>query len=108
MLIVSGYQKFAQTLADQYKMQVLLKHRVVEIRYDEKEEESTVVCDNGKQFTADFVVVAVPLGVLKKKTIKFNPPLAQRKQKAIDNLAFGNVCKVLVTFNNGKFPTTAK
>jgi polyamine oxidase len=42
-----------------------------------------VVCENGKTFTAGYVVVAVPLGVLKKKTIKFTPQLAQRKREAI-------------------------
>lgn len=73
MLIVSGYQRFAQTLIDEYKMEVYTKHRVVKIRYNEKDEESTVTCDNGKSFKAEYVVINAPIGVLKKKLIEFDP-----------------------------------
>jgi len=42
------------------------------------------------------VVIAVPLGVLKKKTIEFIPSLPEWKATAIEKIGFGNVCKVLV------------
>ena len=33
--------------------------------------------------------VSAPLGTLKARTIKFNPPLPADKQKSIDNIGFG-------------------
>lgn len=46
----------------------------------------------------DIVVVTVPLGVLKKRGIVFDPPLPEEKQAAIDRLGFGTYDKVFVTF----------
>ena len=43
------------------------------------------------------MVVAVPLGVLKKGSISFKPPLPARKQGAISRLGFGLLNKVLVS-----------
>ena len=43
---------------------------------------------------ADAVVISVPLGVLKKEIIAFQPPLPQRKQTAIRQLGFGVLNKV--------------
>jgi monoamine oxidase len=60
------------------------------------ENSSTVSCSNGKTFTADKVVIAVPLGVLKKNAITFSPALPDWKVEAISKLRMGNVCKVLI------------
>ena len=40
------------------------------------------------------MLVTVPLGVLKKGSIEFQPPLPQRKQEAIDRMGFGVLNKV--------------
>ncbi len=50
-------------------------------------------------FHADAVIVTVPLGVLKKDKIKFNPPLPSQKQIAIRNLEMG-----LLNITTLKFP----
>lgn len=42
----------------------------------------------------------MPLGVLKSRNIKFTPELPSWKQKAIQKLHFGNVCKVLICLKN--------
>lgn len=49
-------------------------------------------------FQADAVVVTVPLGVLKKGVIAFEPPLPQRKQEVIQRLGFGLLNKVVLLF----------
>ena len=49
-------------------------------------------------FTADYVIVTVPLGVLKKQAILFNPPLPQVKQDAIQALDMGVLNKVYLKF----------
>ena len=42
--------------------------------------------EDGTTFVADAVIVAVPLGVLKAKSIKFEPRLPEWKEAAIDDL----------------------
>ena len=49
------------------------------------------------KFIFSQVIVTVPLSVLKKNVIKFNPPLPLNKQTAIDNLGVGYMEKVLST-----------
>lgn len=83
---------------------VLLEHKVVEIT--KKGHTTEVVCQNGKKFEADKVIISVPLGVLKAQTIKFNPPLPNFKIDAINKMGVGNVCKVLIEFTHP--PTTLK
>jgi hypothetical protein len=53
-----------------------------------------IECRNGERFEADEVVVTVPLGVLKERTIKFNPPLPDWKLDCIDRMGFGLLNKV--------------
>lgn len=94
--MVSGFQKFAQQLVNQHKIQVLLNHKVTELNYNGGS--TTVVCENGKQFKAQCVMINVPLGVLKKRSIKFTPKLPEAKLTAIDRIGFGNLCKVMIVF----------
>lgn len=58
-----------------------------------------------KVFCADAVVVTVPLGVLKKDKIEFQPPLSERKKQAIDRLGFGNLNKVIMMFDHAFWDT---
>ena len=53
---------------------------------------------------ADRVIVTVPLGVLKAETIVFDPPLPERKRKAIDRLGFGLLNKVVLKFDEPFWP----
>lgn len=46
---------------------------------------------NGTELPADYVIVTVPLGVLKEGAVKFTPPLPADKQTAIKDM----VSKVL-------------
>jgi lysine-specific histone demethylase 1 len=43
---------------------------------------------------ADVALVTVPLGVLKKQALNFQPPLPEAKQEAINRLGFGVLNKV--------------
>lgn len=49
-------------------------------------------------FQADMVLCTVPLGVLKKRKIRFEPELPERKLAAIDRLGFGLLNKVAMVF----------
>lgn len=56
-------------------------------------------------FAADAVVVTVPLGVLKREKILFDPPLSARKKTAIKRLGFGNLNKVIMLFEDAFWDT---
>ncbi|HET6736901.1 FAD-dependent oxidoreductase, partial [Mycobacterium sp.] len=55
-------------------------------------------------FTADRVIVTVPLGVLKAGTIVFDPPLPETKRRAIERLGFGVLDKVVLAFEKPFWP----
>lgn len=55
-------------------------------------------------FSADAVLVTVPLGVLKKEIIKFNPPLPAEKQTAIHRLGMGNFNITAIKFDQAFWP----
>lgn len=58
-----------------------------------------VECDKGDTFTADHVIVTIPLGVLKEKAkTLFEPELPQYKQESIERLLFGTVDKIYLEY----------
>jgi len=59
-----------------------------------------IITDNAI-FYADAVIITVPLGVLKRDDIEFNPPLPKDKQQAIQRLGMG-----LFNITAIKFPTS--
>ncbi|XP_019450504.1 PREDICTED: lysine-specific histone demethylase 1 homolog 2-like isoform X2 [Lupinus angustifolius] len=57
-----------------------------------------VIVAGGQVFRAEIALCTVPLGVLKKNTIKFEPELPTRKLEAIERLGFGLLNKVAMVF----------
>ena len=62
------------------------------------------VTTNKGSFTADRVIVTVPLGVLKKGVIKFTPALPSKKTTAIAKLGMGNFNKCYLRFSSQFWP----
>ncbi|HIG24944.1 MAG TPA: hypothetical protein EYG34_01220 [Acidimicrobiia bacterium] len=58
------------------------------------------VATNSGEFTADSVVITLPLGVLPAGTVSFNPALPLKQQSAVDNLGIGLINKVVLKFKN--------
>ena len=48
---------------------------------------------------ADAVLVTLPLGVLKSKSVQFSPALPSWKQESIERLGFGLLNKVVLCFD---------
>ena len=69
-----------------------------------KEVPYTVECSNGETFDCHYVVVTVPLGVLKRGRISFTPPLSKSKVLAIDHLGMGTENKIYLRFNEIFWP----
>ncbi|XP_023218863.1 uncharacterized protein LOC111621045 [Centruroides sculpturatus] len=60
-----------------------------------------VKCENGNTFSADHVILTIPLGCLKENAHKlFDPPLSSRKLEAINCLGFGAVNKIYLEFES--------
>ncbi|XP_039281827.1 uncharacterized protein LOC111063254 isoform X2 [Nilaparvata lugens] len=69
----------------------------------------TLRCSDGSQLTADHVIVAVSLGVLKHTAASvFKPELPSYKQIAIKALGFGTVNKIFLRFPNRWWPEELK
>lgn len=64
-----------------------------------KQPKVKIECDNGDIYTAEHVIVTIPLGVLKEKAKSlFEPELPQYKVEAIDRLLFGTVDKIYLEY----------
>ena len=79
--------------------------QVVEVDYSG--DRVTVVTSSGQTFSADRVIVTVPLALLKAEVIRFCPPLPERKVEAIRSLGAGIIEKVCEHLFNSiaLFPT---
>lgn len=63
-----------------------------------------VTVEDGRTFVADAAVIAVPLGVLKAKIIKFEPKLPDWKEAAISDLGVGIENKIVLHFEKVFWP----
>ncbi|WP_020559530.1 flavin monoamine oxidase family protein [Thiofilum flexile] len=62
------------------------------------------VTTQNAQYSADYVLVTLPLGVLKRNSVQFNPPLPTNKQQAIARLGMGVLDKVFFRFDKVFWP----
>lgn len=94
VIITNGYDKVAAYLAQE--LDVRLNTRVTAIDYGGQ----TVKVTTGVEvLEADYVIVSVPLGVLKSNTISFSPALPTDKASAIIKTNMGNVNKFLLVWD---------
>ncbi|ORZ10986.1 hypothetical protein BCR41DRAFT_423424 [Lobosporangium transversale] len=89
-IVTNGYDRVLDTLCkDMGPVDIRLEHVVDHI----------AVCRQGFNnkgvFTADIVLVTLPLGVLKSNSVTFSPPLPMNKQTAIKRLGFGTMRQML-------------
>ena len=77
--------------------QVKLNKPVESINYEGTQ--VTVTTENGESFTADKVLITVPISILKNNSITFNPPLPSDKLDAIETIKMDNGLKIVLQFN---------
>lgn len=99
-LMVRGYRPVINTLAK--GLDIRLRHRVTKIMRRHNGVKITV--EDGRTFIADAAIVAVPLGVLKSNSIKFDPRLPEWKEAAIADLGVGIENKIILHFENVFWP----
>ena len=93
-IATNGYDTIPNYLANGLNIQ--LNQRVSKIDYSDPKIKIT---HNGTQSEADYVLVTVPLGVLKANTIQFFPALPTAKQNAIEKIGMNCVNKFLLTWD---------
>ena len=92
-LFPNGYDQISQILAKD--IDIKLQQNVQEINYSGS---GVTVKTNAGSFSADAVVITLPLGVLKADKVKFSPALPSEKTTAIQRLAMGVLNKVILKF----------
>jgi polyamine oxidase len=99
-LMVRGYLPVIHTLAK--GLDIRLKHRVTKVSRHLKGVKVTT--EDGRTFSADAAVVAIPLGVLKSQIIKFEPKLPDWKETAIADIGVGIENKIVLHFETVFWP----
>ncbi|GFR69599.1 lysine-specific histone demethylase 1B [Elysia marginata] len=94
MRVSGGFGQILRSLARD--LDIKLDCQVQEINYEDK---TVTVKSSLGDFTADKVIVTVPLAILKKGIPEFHPPLPEFKVKAIESLGAGKVEKVTLEFD---------
>lgn len=92
-LFPAGYGQLVEALAE--GLDIRLRHAVQRVSYDKRG--VTVETTQGP-FKAQCALVTLPLGVLKRGSVHFDPPLPARKQKAIERIGMGLLNKVYLRF----------
>jgi monoamine oxidase len=102
VLLPGGYDQIASVLAK--GLDIRLEQPVQRISYgaDGVEVETTA-----GTFTGERVIVTLPLGVLQKGVVNFDPPLPPAKQTAIDSLGMGLLNKLYLRFPRIFWPKEA-
>ncbi|MDX5476780.1 MAG: FAD-dependent oxidoreductase [Bacillaceae bacterium] len=89
--LISGFDSLINYLATD--LDVIINTRVLEIDYTDSK---VHIKTSTTEYISDYVIVTVPLGVLKKGLIRFNPELPKEKQEAINKIGFFHVNKVFL------------
>uniref|UniRef100_A0A8C3TNW8 Lysine demethylase 1B n=1 Tax=Catharus ustulatus TaxID=91951 RepID=A0A8C3TNW8_CATUS len=93
-LLTVGYSTVIEKLAE--GLDIRLNFPVQSIDYSGEEVQVTTA--DGTVWTTQKVLVTVPLALLQKNAIQFNPPLSEKKIKAINSLGAGVIEKIALQF----------
>ncbi len=93
LVLANGLSEITNALS--IGLNIKTSHIVSKIEYDKKVKITTAQ----GEFTSDYAIVTVPLGVLKNKKIQFTPELPDKKRTSITNLGYGAVNKIFLKFS---------
>ena len=100
VIFPNGYDALTNLVAQ--GIDVRLNQVVTQVNYSGN---SVTVTTSTGTFTASRVVVTLPLGVLKKGSVAFTPPLPAALQGSIDKVLMGTINKVFCQFDSAFWPT---
>ena len=102
-ILEGGYSKLVEFLVTSLTGHAKLKlnSKCTNISWDNEDSEIRVTLENGEIYTTGYVVVALPLGVLKHgHSSLFVPPLPKSKIEIIEKLDFGLMNKIFLEFED--------
>lgn len=103
LIFPTGYTKIIDYLAKGLDVRLEQEVRIV------KQRNGTVsVLTMGETYEADYGIITLPLGVLKKGKIRFDPGFSHIKNVAIDKLEMGLLNKVVLRYNKVFWPKDAQ
>lgn len=95
VLFPGGYSQIIDLVAKDLLENIKLNQIVKKITYNNQ---GVVVTTNQGNFSADKVIITLPLGVLKKGSVEFSPQLPEPKVNAINRLGMGVLNKLYLQF----------
>jgi monoamine oxidase len=98
-VFAEGMQSLAESLGAD--LDVRLGHVVERI---ERRSNGVLVATSRGDLQGDVVLITLPLGVLKAGTVTFDPPLPERKRRAIERLGMGSLTKLILRFDEPFWP----
>jgi monoamine oxidase len=98
-LFPAGYDQITELLAK--NLDIRLGQTVSRIAHGQRGVEVT---SSRGTFSAAYALVTLPLGVLKRGSVSFDPPLPARKQQAIRRLGMGTLNKLYLRFPRAFWP----
>lgn len=106
-MVVGGFQNVPLGLAiAPSRLDIRKDTAVKKVSYDpEGINGAQVECEDGSVVDADYVVSTIPLGVLKHRSIEFQPPLPPAKADAISRLGFGILNKIILVYDHAFWDT---
>jgi len=93
-IFVNGYTQLISQMTK--NVPILLNQIVTEIQYTD--EGVKITTKENQEYEARYVIVTLPLGVLKAGTVEFNPELPEEKQAAIKRMGMGLMNKAYLLF----------
>ncbi len=96
-ILVQGYKSIIDGVARDVKGHIFLNQAVKQIDYRHKQS-IIVTTQKGQQYTGQYVISTLPLGVLKKGSVRFLPALPADKLAAIHHLNMGVMNKIILFF----------
>jgi monoamine oxidase len=100
VLFPGGYKAIPELLAK--GLDIRLNSPVTSVTHTDT---GVTVVAGGANFTADYCVVTIPLGVLRANSVAFSPALTTDKQAAMNRLGVGQINKVFMLFDSAFWPT---
>lgn len=111
-LMMGQYRAFIDRLIQRLSSQTLFSLRcntpIVSIEQHPTSSKIVLKSKQGQAFPVDRLLLAVPLGVLKKGGIHFFPSLSLEKTRAIDAMVLGQMNNLLLQFEKPFWPLGSK
>jgi monoamine oxidase len=98
--VKGGSDRLVAALASDRRFTVALEQRVRRVEHTGRSVCVTLESGSGQRAErrADYVVLALPLPLVRE--VEFDPPLPERKRRALDSLSFGVGIKTLLRFES--------